>query len=286
MHFTKMQGAGNDFIVVDGRDTDRDWAALALRITERHLGAGADGLIVLGSSERADFGMRTWDADGFEAETCGNGIRCLARYVLEKGLFPADGDGMTIETVAALNRVAFERRGGRVSGFAVNMGRPRFAAAEIPFIRSNGRDDVAGHGPMTVYTADVGGRRLVLHLVSMGNPHAVLFLDEPVAGFPVSVVGPLVERLPVFPERVNFEVARVLDNDRIEARVWERGVGETQACGSGACAIAIASRMLGYTGDRVTVNLPGGPLRAGCDGTGDVVLAGSAEIVFEGEWPE
>jgi len=286
MHFTKMQGVGNDFVVVDGRGSDRDWSAMAMRVTDRHLGIGSDSLIVLLTSERADFGMRAWDTDGSEAETCGNGIRCLARYVLEKKLASPDRDEITIETVAAVNRVTFERQDGRVSGFVVNMSKPRFSEAEIPFTRMNGDDEVACRGPMTVYMADVAGRPLELNLVSMGNPHAILFLDYPVADFPMSVFGPLVERLPVFPERVNFEVARVLDDNRIEARVWERGVGETQACGSGACAITIASKTLGYTGDRVIVQLPGGLLRASYNGTGDVVLAGPAEIVYEGEWPE
>ncbi len=286
MHFTKMQGVGNDFVVVDGRGSDRDWSAMAMRVTDRHLGIGSDSLIVLLPSERADFGMRAWDTDGSEAETCGNGIRCLARYVLEKKLASPDRDEITIETVAAVNRVTFERQDGRVSGFVVNMSKPRFSEAEIPFTRMNGDDEVACRGPMTVYMADVAGRPLELNLVSMGNPHAILFLDYPVADFPMSVFGPLVERLPVFPERVNFEVARVLDDNRIEARVWERGVGETQACGSGACAITIASKTLGYTGDRVIVQLPGGLLRASYNGTGDVVLAGPAEIVYEGEWPE
>ncbi len=286
MHFTKMQGVGNDFVVVDGRGSDRDWSAMAMRVTDRHLGIGSDSLIVLLTSERADFGMRAWDTDGSEAETCGNGIRCLARYVLEKRLASPDRDEITIETVAAVNRVTFERQDGRVSGFVVNMSKPRFSEAEIPFTRMNGDDEVACRGPMTVYMADVAGRPLELNLVSMGNPHAILFLDYPVADFPMSVFGPLVERLPVFPERVNFEVARVLDDNRIEARVWERGVGETQACGSGACAITIASKTLGYTGDRVIVQLPGGLLRASYNGTGDVVLAGPAEIVYEGEWPE
>lgn len=286
MHFAKMQGAGNDFVVVDGRGIDRDWSAMAMRVTDRHLGIGSDSLIVLLPSERAQFGMRTWDTDGSEAETCGNGIRCLARYIIEKGLAPPDCDGLTIETLAAVNHIAFERENGRISGFIVNMSKPRFAEAEIPFTRVDESDLVTYQGPMSVYTAEVAGRPIELNLVSMGNPHAVFFLQYPVADFPMDVLGPLVERLPVFPERVNFEVARVLDNDTIEARVWERGVGETQACGSGACAITIASKTKGYSGDQVTIHMPGGQLRGRYNGTGDVVLAGPAEIVYEGEWPK
>jgi diaminopimelate epimerase len=286
MHFTKLQGAGNDFVVVDGRGIDRDWSAMAMRVTDRHLGIGSDSLIVLLSSEKAQFGMRTWDADGSEAETCGNGIRCLARYVLEKGLAAQEGSQLTIETVAALNHIQFEREDGRISGFVVNMSRPRFSEAEIPFSRVDGSDIVNMEGPMTVYTADVAGRTIDLNLISMGNPHAVLYLPYPVEDFHMEVFGPLVERLPVFPERVNFEVARVLDHENIEARVWERGVGETQACGSGACAITVSARTLGHIRDEVTVRMRGGRLRGRYNGTGDVVLAGPAEIVYEGEWPE
>jgi diaminopimelate epimerase len=287
MRFTKMQGAGNDFVVVDGRGLDNDWSAMAMRVTDRHLGIGSDSLIVLLESETADFGMRTWDTDGSEAETCGNGIRCVARYVLEKGFADRGRSEITIETLAGINYITFEHGDdGRINGFVVNMGRARFTEAEIPFSRVDGDEQVTTHGPMTTYTAEVAGRPVDLNLISMGNPHAILYLDYPVADFPMEVLGPLVERLPVFPERVNFEVARVLDDDRIEARVWERGVGETQACGSGASAITISAKMLEYTADRVSIHFPGGVLRAWYDGTGDIVLAGPAEIVYEGEWPE
>jgi diaminopimelate epimerase len=281
MDFTKMHGAANDFVMLDGRRIKKDWSKLAIAVCNRHLGVGCDSLIVLLPSNKADFGMRTFDADGSEAETCGNGIRCLARYVLEKGLIAPDAKEVTIETLATVNHVTFERRGGRVVKFWANMGKPRLSAAKIPVtLKTAGTESLISH------PVRVNGMELTLNLVSMGNPHAVHFLKEPVADFPMSKIGPLVENLPIFPNRMNFEVARVLDGDNIEARVWERGVGETLACGSGTCAIAVASKLLGYTGSKVNIHLPGGVLNAIWNGNGEVVLGGPAEVVFEGKWPD
>jgi diaminopimelate epimerase len=280
MNFTKMQGAGNDFVVVDARQINRDWPKVGVKVLDRHLGIGADSLIVLIPSEAADFGMRTWDTDGSEAETCGNGIRCVARYVLEKGLIDPDVEELTIETLATVNRVWPERENGRVVRFRVNMGRPRLAAHEIP-VTLPGKN-----GDMISYPVQVNGTELTLNFVSMGNPHAVHFCRGPVAEFPMSKIGPLVENLPFLPQRVNFEVVRVLDSGHVEARVWERGVGETRACGSGSCAITVASKLLGYTGPVLDIRLPGGTLNAEWNGSGEVVLAGPAEIVFEGRWPD
>jgi len=285
MDFTKMQGAANDFVMADARNIKRDWSKLAIAVCNRHRGIGADSLIILLSSDKADFGMRTFDADGSEAETCGNGIRCLARYVLEKELVSPNIEEMTIETLATVNHVRLERKGGRVVKFWANMGKPRLTAAEIPALLKPGKD-VSDIKNMLSYKVRVNGTYLTLNLVSMGNPHAVHFSDEPVADFPLSAIGPLVENLPVFPNRVNFEVARVLNHKKIEARVWERGVGETLACGSGACAITVASKLLGYTESKVDIKLPGGILNAEWNGNGEVVLGGPAEVVFEGQWPD
>jgi diaminopimelate epimerase len=285
MDFTKMQGAANDFVMVDARNIKRDWSKLAIAVCNRHLGIGADSLIILTSSEKADFGMRTFDADGSEAETCGNGIRCLARYALARGLVGPDIEQMTIETTATINYVRLERKNGGVTKFWANMGKPRLAAEEIPARLKPGKD-VADIKNMLSYKVRVNGNDLTLNLVSMGNPHAVHFSREPVAEFPLATLGPLVEHLPVFPKRVNFEVARVLNRQRLEARVWERGVGETLACGSGACAITVASRLLGFTETKVDVMLPGGVLNAEWNGNGEVVLGGPAEVVFEGKWPD
>ncbi|OGO16786.1 MAG: diaminopimelate epimerase [Chloroflexi bacterium RBG_16_50_11] len=286
MEFTKMHGAGNDFVMVDGRKMQRDWSKLAITVLDRHLGIGADSLIILLRSKKADFGMRTFDTDGSEAETCGNGIRCLARYVLEKGLVRPDIEEMTIETVATVNHVKLERRGGKVVKFSANMGKPRLAAAQIPVNVKAGKGKAMNVDSMIAFKTAVGGMELTLNLVSMGNPHAVHFWDKPVSDFPMSKIGPLVENLSIFPNRVNFEVARVLDKDHIEARVWERGVGETLACGSGACAITVASKLNGYTGAKVDIKLPGGVLNANWNGNGEIVLGGPAVVVYEGIWPD
>jgi len=286
MQFTKMHGAGNDFVMVDGRNMKRDWSKLAITVLNRHLGIGGDSLIILLPSKKADFGMRTWDTDGSEAETCGNGIRCLARYVLEKGLISPDVPEITIETVATINRAKLEKKGGKVVKFWVNMGKPRLTDKEIPVKIKAGQGRVVDINNMIVYTDTIGGMELTLNLVSMGNPHAVHFLNTPVADFPLDKIGPLVENLPIFPQRVNFEIARVLDRDHIEARVWERGVGETLACGSGACAITTASKLNGFTDTKIDIRLPGGVLNAELNGSGEVILGGPAVVVFEGVWPD
>ncbi len=281
-----MHGAANDFVMVDGRKIKRDWSKMAITVCDRHLGIGADSLIILLPSDKADFGMRTFDTDGSEAETCGNGIRCLAKYVLEKGLVSPDIEEMKIETVATVNKIKLERKGGRVVKFWANMGKPRLAAAQIPVNLKAGRGEVIDIKSMLGYKISVGGMKLSLNLVSMGNPHAIHFIDKPVADFPMSRIGPQVENLSIFPNRVNFEVARVLDKNHIEARVWERGVGETLACGSGACAITVASKLNGYTESKVDIKLRGGVLNAEWNGNGEVVLGGPAVVVFEGTWPE
>ncbi|OGO01482.1 MAG: diaminopimelate epimerase [Chloroflexi bacterium RBG_13_52_12] len=286
MDFTKMHGAANDFVMMDGRSKKRDWSKLAITVCDRHRGIGADSLIVLLPSDKADFGMRTWDTDGSEAETCGNGIRCMAMYVLEKGLAAPDIEEMTIETVATVNRIKLERKGGKVVKLWANMGKPRLSAAQIPVNLTAGKGEVIDIKSMIRYKVTVKGMELTLNLVSMGNPHAVHFTQEPVVDFPLSSLGPLVENLPIFPNRVNFEVARVLDKKHIEARVWERGVGETMACGSGACAITVASKLRGDTESKVDIQLRGGTLNAEWNGNGEVVLGGPAVVVYEGKWPD
>jgi len=281
-----MHGAANDFVVVDARNIERDWPKLAVAICDRHRGIGADGLLLLQNSDKADYRMRTFDTDGSEAETCGNGIRCLARYIIEKGLVNSDIEAMAIETIAAINKIRVERKGGKIVKFWANMGKPRFGAAEIPVDLTSGNGEVIDVKSMLAYKVIVGGTELTLNLVSMGNPHAVHFINKPVADFPLSSLGPLVENMSIFPNRVNFEVSRVLSKNNIEARVWERGVGETLACGSGACAIAVASKIHGYTDSEVDIKLPGGVLNAAWNGAGEVVLGGPAETVFEGKWPD
>ena len=286
MDFTKMQGAANDFVLIETGDTQRQWSKLAIAMCDRHLGIGADSLLLLLPSTRADFRMRTIDADGSEAETCGNGIRCLARYVFEKGRISPTTDEVRVETMAGISRVRLEKKDGKLVKIWANMGKPEFRADRIPVSLKSEEGKAVDIKLLLSYKVTVEGIDLTLNCVSMGNPHAVHFCQEPVSDFPLSRIGPLVENLPVFPNRVNFEIARVISPNHLESRVWERGVGETLACGSGACAIAVASKILGYTEHNVDINLPGGILDVEWNGDGEVILGGPAEIVFEGKWPD
>jgi len=274
MKFAKMQATGNDFILVDARDVERDWPRLAKAMCQRHFGVGADGLLLFLPSKSADLCMRMFNPDGSEAEACANGLRCLARYALEMG--KADvGRELTVETMAGMRKVRL-----LAGGSEVDIGVPRFKAEEIPML-------VEGEvGIILDYPVTVQGEKLLLTCLSLGNPHAVCFPQEPVANFPLFELGPIVENQPIFPNRVNFEVANVLGRKKVEARVWERGVGETLSCGTGACAVAVAAQLHGQVDSHVDIILPGGTLTVDWDGVGEVMLSGPAELVFWGEWPD
>ena len=281
MRFAKYHGAGNDFILVDGRGAERDWPALARAICQRNLGAGADGLIVALPSQTAAARLRLFNADGSEAEMSGNGVRCFARFVVEEGIAQPEGDDLHVETAAGPIVVRLRRRpdGGGVGGATVDMGPPRLAPRDIPVA-------VEAAPPILDLALLVDDAVYSVSCVSMGNPHAVHFVQTPVADFPLRDVGPRVEHHPLFPARVNFEVARVLDRGHVESRTWERGVGETQACGTGACAIMVAARLRGLVDDEVEVREPGGVLTLRWPGEGSVFLSGPAEFVYRGEWPD
>jgi diaminopimelate epimerase len=285
MKFTKVQGSGNDFVLLEADENQQDWSRLAIAMCDRHFGIGADGLLLALPSTKADFKMRMFDPDGTEAETCGNGLRCLVKYVLEKGLVRTGTSQLLVETIAGNRNVELEWSGNRPANIKVSMGKPKFAAGEIPVIIEPG-GELVDIKNMLGYPVTVENTKLLLNMVSMGNPHAVYFGQHPVYEFPLSKLGPKVENLPVFPNRVNFEVAQVISRKKVEARVWERGVGETLACGSGACAIAVAARLNGYVDNKVDIKLPGGVLDVEWDGVGEVYLSGPAEIVFIGEWPD
>ena len=286
MRFTKMQGAGNDFVLVESNDIQRDWSPVALAMCDRHYGVGADGILVLLPSDRADFQMRIFDADGSEAEACGNGIRCVTRYVFERGLVGIEAEQVLVETLAGIRTVKLDKKGNRLDRILTNMGKPGFHAGEVPVAIKPGEGNVVDIKSMLSCSVAVDGVDLLLNCVSVGNPHAVYFWERPVSEFPLSQIGPKVEHMAIFPKRVNFEVARVLGRGEIEARVWERGVGETLACGSGACAITVAAQLRGHVNGKVDVKLPGGVLEVEWDGGGEVFLDGPAEIVFTGEWPD
>ena len=285
MNFTKVQGAGNDFILVEANEAQRDWSQLAVAMCDRHFGVGADGLLLVSPSEVADSKMRVFDSDGSEARACGNGLRCLVKYALEKGLIRAATHQMLVETISGIRKIELHGIGSQVANIKVGMGEPKFRASDIPVVIEQGKD-LVDIKSMLSYPVTVEDIDLFLNLVSMGNPHAVYFWQRPVSDFPLSRLGPKVEHLSIFPDRVNFEVARVMSRNEIEARVWERGVGETLACGSGACAITAAAQLYGYIDNKVDIKLPGGILGVEWDGAGEVFLSGPAEIVFNGEWPD
>jgi len=285
MNFTKLQATGNDFIFIDARKRERDWSELARGICHRYFGVGADGLILVENSDTASFKMRLFNSDGSEAEVSGNGLRCFAKYVIDRKMV-SDPD-ITVETMSGIRTIESTVSQGRVICAKVNMGIPRFIAKEIPVLIDQppkGRRGVVDIMSYIDYPLNIGRSIYNLSFVSMGNPHAVTFLSQPVADFPLASIGPQVENNRMFPERVNFEISRVLSSNGIEARVWERGAGETLSCGSGACAIAVISKLKGFTDKKVNILLAGGELTVDWDGIGEVYLSGSVEEVFSGEW--
>ncbi len=284
MRFVKMQGTGNDFLLVEAKDEQRDWGALARAMCDRHYGAGADGLMLVLPSQGADVRMRLFNADGSEAEVSGNGVRCLVKYAVERGLAKARDGRLRVEATSGVLEAEVLGDGERVERVRLSMGAPRFAPQEVPVLTEM-------EPPIVEMPLEVEGRTLAVACLSMGNPHAVLFLDGPVDEYPLEDVGPKVERHPAFPARVNFGVARVHGRARMELRVWERGVGETLACGTGSSAAMVAARLKGLVGDRVDITQPGGSLTVEWEtdahgGRGEVYLSGAAGFVFEGEWPD
>ena len=281
MRFTKMHGAGNDYIFIDARGLEKDWPALSMAMSDRHRGVGSDGIILALPSERGDMRMRMFNADGSEGEMCGNGIRCLVAFAFTRGITSATTSPVMVETLTGDLHVTPIWDGDKVVRAIVGMGEPSVAVEDIPV-------NVPGHETLMDYPLDINGRTFQISCVSMGNPHAVAFLDTPIDEVPLHELGPLVENHPMFPKRVNFEIANLVDTGHVNARVWERGSGLTMACGTGACAIAVIGRLKGLNGNQVAVSLPGGELlvRWKGPGQGEVEMEGPVQEVFEGEWPE
>ena len=224
MNFIKMEATGNDFIVIDARDREEDWPHLARAMCDRRLGVGADGLLLVLPSEIADFQMRIFNPDGSEAEACGNGLRCLIKYIIEHILADVNYRELTIETAAGTRKTHPYVADGQVSSVQVSMGIPRWSIEDIPLTRAIHVLEQVEITSMISYTMSVNSRELHLTFVSIGNPHAVCFLNGPVVEFPLAEIGPVVETHPIFPQRTNFEIANVLTRKKINARVWERGV--------------------------------------------------------------
>jgi len=274
LQFYKYHGTGNDFIVLDAMEKGVFLSPQEMEmLCRRHTGIGADGVIFACSSLAADAAMRIFNADGSEAEMCGNGIRCLAKYLFER--MGMEREEMYIETGSGTKRLSLTAAKGLVTEVEVDMGLPELVARDLPAM-----DDPSRPGEVTVELA--GGETYHAFCLSMGNPHCVLFVDDAEAS-KVGHTGPLIERHELFPNRTNVEFAQVLDEHRILLRVWERGVGETQACGTGACAAAVAALNSGRCTAPVVVRLRGGELKIDLDEQGHVYMTGAAVEVFQGE---
>jgi diaminopimelate epimerase len=276
MRFVKMHGIGNDYVYVDCfRATVKEPERLAVEISDRHSGVGGDGLILIMPSNKADARMRIFNADGSEAQMCGNGIRCLAKYVYDSGI--SAKPEITVETLAGVLHLQLFVCDGNVEKVRVNMGTPRLHRQDIPMLGDG--DRVVGE------MLTVGDREFAVTCLSMGNPHCVIYVDD-VATFPVAHYGPELEHHAQFPQRTNVEWVEWLNRRELRQRTWERGSGETLACGTGACAATVASVLNNKTDRAVTVHLRGGDLEIEWAEDNHVYMTGPAVEVFRGNWPD
>lgn len=276
MRFAKMHGLGNDYVVVDGaaeRLAETALGRLAQVVTDRHFGIGADGLILVLPSNTADLRMRIFNVDGSEAEMCGNGIRCLAKFAYDRGL--VSRTDIKVETLGGMKLLRLDVADGKMLAATVDMGAPVLERKDIP-------TTMPGEGPVVSEELVAGEEKYAVTCVSMGNPHCVIYVDD-VDSYPVTSVGPLIEHHNVFPQRTNVEFIQVLGPTELKMRVWERGVGETLACGTGACASVVAGVLNGKNERSATVHLPGGDLRIEWSEEGSIFMTGPATEVFEGE---
>ncbi len=282
MHFTKMQGAGNDYVYVDcfAQPTPEKPDELARRISDRHFGVGGDGLILICPSEKADARMRMFNADGSESEMCGNGIRCVAKFVYDRGI--CRNTSLQIETGRGVLALQLEVAGNRVERVRVDMGEPILKPESIPTTLPGSPQ----HGGNVVDARlEVAGRSLAVTCVSMGNPHCITYVDK-LSDEWVLGIGPKIESDSHFPRRVNAEFVEVISPTEIRMRVWERGSGETLACGTGACAVCVAGVLNGRTERKIIAHLPGGDLELHWADDGHIHMTGPAVEVFSGEWGE
>ena len=283
MKFTKMHGCGNDYVYVDcTKEVIPNISETAIRVSDRHFGIGSDGLILIKASDVADFEMDMYNADGSRGKMCGNGIRCVAKYVYDHGL--TDKTTITVNTLSGIKTLKLTVEDGKVSKVRVDMGEPELIPAQVPVKASvlGLADDQ--REAIVAEPLEIKGRSYDITCVSMGNPHCITFIGEDVRDFPLEAVGPVFEKHELFPERVNTEFINVIDKDHLRMRVWERGSGETLACGTGACAVAVASYLNGFTGRSVDIELLGGHLEIVYDEkTNHVFMTGPATEVFCGE---
>lgn len=274
MKFTKMQGLGNDYVYVNCfKETIENPLEMAKKVSNRNFGIGSDGLIMINPSDVADFEMEMYNADGSRSEMCGNGIRCVGKYVYDYGL--TEKEHISVETLAGIKYLDLTVEDGKVKLVKVDMGSPELVPENIPIVADGNR--------VIDEPINVNGTEYRMTGVSMGNPHAVVYVED-VKGLDIETIGPAFENHERFPNRVNTEFVKVLDRNTVEMRVWERGSGETMACGTGACAVAVACILNGFTEDKVTVKLLGGDLQIEWDKEADkIYMTGPAEVSFDGE---
>lgn len=272
-----MQGAGNDYIYLNGFEPlPADLGKLSRQMSDRHFGVGSDGLVVIMPSDSCDFRMRMFNSDGTEAEMCGNASRCVGKYVYDKGL--TSKKELTLETLAGVKHLILHTQDGAVTRVTVDMGEPILPASDIPVNLS--LDKVVS------YPLEIENHTFAITCVSMGNPHAVIFLDE-MDRYDLHHIGALIEHHPLFPRRTNVEFVEVKSPQELRMRVWERGAGETLACGTGACASLVAAVLTGRAQRRATLHLLGGDLSIEWNEQNNrVYMTGGAVTVFEGEWPD
>ena len=277
MEFTKMQGLGNDYVYVNCfKEKIENPSEMAVKVSDRHFGIGSDGLILIKPSEVADFEMEMYNADGSRGEMCGNGIRCVAKYVYDYGL--TDKTSISVETLGGIKYLDLTVEHGKVTLVKVDMGTPTLKPELIPIVA---KGETAIDEPIMV-----GGKEYHMTGVSMGNPHDVVFMDD-IKNLEIEKIGPLFENHERFPNRINTEFVNVIDRHTAQMRVWERGSGETLACGTGACAVAVACILNGLTENTVTVKLLGGDLQIEWDREKNTVyMTGPAEVSFDGVWKE
>ena len=275
MKFTKMHGCGNDYVYVNlFEEKIADPAKVSIAVSDRHFGIGSDGLITIGPSDIADFRMRIYNADGSEAEMCGNGIRCVGKYVYDHGM--TDKTSITVESFGKVKYLDLTVENGKVVKVKVNMGKPELTAKDVPV--------VSVHEQVIDEEIIVKGKSYRMTCVSMGNPHAVVFMDD-VEHLAIEEIGPYFENHERFPNRTNTEFVQVIDKNTVKFRVWERGSGETWACGTGACAVAVACVTLNNAGKRdeeLIVIAKGGELKVTYRKDDSVILKGPATLVFDG----
>ncbi len=274
MQFTKMEGLGNDYVYINCfKEAVEEPEHIAIKVSDRHFGIGSDGLILIKPSKTADFCMDMYNADGSRSEMCGNGIRCVAKYVYDYGL--TDKTAISVETLAGIKYLDLQIKDGKVEMVTVNMGAPELVPEKIP-VKST--KDILVNEPI-----EACGNQYNMTCVSMGNPHCVVFVSD-TQSFPLEETGPELENHAWFPNRINVEFVQVLDRKTVNMRVWERGTGETLACGTGACATAVACILNGLTEEEITVHLLGGDLLVRWDREENLVyMTGPAKVVFDGE---